>query len=252
MKLCPLLIIALFLHGGLMAQFTEQITSDRPGLAFSAYTIGKNVIQLQTGLTHSQQITDLFNGETLNNTTNLRLGIAERFEVNSDLRFSSISGSFQEKPIQPMTHVDLDLGVRYNVLTNKGLIPALAIQASAVLPTLNQDDDNPVGLRLELATFNKLTNWLSVSTSFRNINRDNVYYGLDYALNFGYTITPKLGAFTEVYGKVNDGTVFFDCGASWLINSNIQFDVSTDWERDQENTAWFVDGGVSWRMDWRG
>ena len=76
-----------------------------------------------------------------------------------------------------------------------------------------------------------------------------------YVVNLSFPITEKLGGFVETYGNYNpnqygedDFSILFDGGLAYLLNPDLQFDVSTGVGDNDGVNSWFVDLGVSWRI----
>jgi len=72
-----------------------------------------------------------------------------------------------------------------------------------------------------------------------------------YILNFAFSITEKIGGFTEIYGGFNDFSANYDAGFSILVNNDLQLDFSGGWQGNNGTNNWFLDAGISWRYHWR-
>ena len=88
-----LFAIVVFLPFLGISQYTDVINSNRPGLSVSAYAVGKNVIQLETGLLYEQSDHSLLNTQSnlWGADISLRYGLLiESLEINYE-------GTFQNK-----------------------------------------------------------------------------------------------------------------------------------------------------------
>src|SRR5690606_17180254 len=71
-----------------------------------------------------------------------------------------------------------------------------------------------------------------------------------YVLNFGFPIYKNIGGFIENYGQYR-GDIFetrFDGGFAWLVNNNVQFDLSAGYGMNTV-TDYFISAGISWRLN---
>jgi len=72
------------------SQYSEQIRTARPGASLGPFTTGKNIFQIQSGITNSNS--DFGGGAELNvwrQFNSLRYGILETFEIRSAFGFNS-------------------------------------------------------------------------------------------------------------------------------------------------------------------
>lgn len=237
----------------LQAQFSESIGSDRPGQAISPLTVGTGVFQVQTGFTLGGFNTNVangvdFSGDNFQYVLNPRVGITERFEINSqiaarrdeigNLEFSGLS--------------QVNLGARYNIVFGEGLAPSIAIQFDVSLPWVSDDYDIDSAVpRVLLAHSQNLTEALALTTNFGlvfNTNADNITS--IYIVNLSFPIADKVGAFVEGFANSTDGDfdINFDAGISYLVNNDLQLDVSGGYGSNDNVNDWFIDAGVSWRF----
>jgi hypothetical protein len=89
-KIKFLFLIIVLIPSQNFAQYTDQINSNRPGETMSAFSVGKTVIQLETGVYGITQKHDLLNyvanGYGLDVT--LRYGLLmERLELVADIQY---------------------------------------------------------------------------------------------------------------------------------------------------------------------
>jgi len=238
----------------LFAQYGESIRTGRPGQAIGAYSVGKNVFQVQSGLTYN--MVDLKSGTEINSFTHstvLRLGIIEKLEVSGVINWQKDRISNQEQVEKFGGISNTQIGARYNITENQGAIPAIAVQGRLLLDAQSKDyKRDKFGSKFVLATGNKVNDWLSIVTNFGIVwsgyNQDPTSL---YILNFSFGLTEKVGAFAEMYGSFDDANPNFDGGISYLINNDLQLDLSAGWDSNPNISSWFVDGGVSYRLDWR-
>ena len=197
------------------AQFAEYIRSGRPGQAIGAYSTGKNIFQVQTGLTSNNFSAEDPNIEIRDeewlHSTVLRFGLSEQLEISG-----VIGGQFGGEVRNGFNNTQL--GVRYNFFNNQGARPAIDIQSRLLFPLGDEELRRAkMGARVILGTGNALTNRLGLTTNLGvtlNQDRPDVYF---YAVALGYSVTKRLGAFVEIYDNFNefgDVEMDFDTGRS--------------------------------------
>lgn len=241
----------LLIHHTLSAQFAETIRSGRPGQAIGAYSVGKNVFQVQSGLTNNDYSTEDPNinirDEEWLHATVLRYGLTERLEISTVL-----GGQFGDEVRNGVNNTQI--GLRYNFFGNEGARPAVDLQARLLLPWgMEEIRREKIGTRILLGTGNALTNRLGLTTNLGltlNQDRPNIYF---YALALGYSLTDRLGAFVEIYDNFADFSnleLDFDLGLGYFVTNDLKLDISTGWQ-DSSSTEidnWFVDFGISFRI----
>ena len=133
-------------------------------------------------------------------------------------------------------------------------MPAIGIQSRVLLKmSSNEYQREETGLKNILATANKLsdkfsfaTNWILLYPGGNNELRTQ------YVVNLSYSISDKLGIFGESYGNLgNNSSTNFDGGISYLLNKDIQVDLSGGIQETKADSDYFIDFGFSWRTDWR-
>jgi len=243
----------------LLAQYSETITSDRPGISISPYSVGKNVFQLQSGFILGGLRTDSNQrkSDILAESTVIRFGLTRTLEVSTaftfrrdktEYRYFSTTENFQSGLSQA------DVGFRANLYEGHGLVPTVGFQTHLKLNILSKDYDTDYpGIVCLLATTQNLAPGLTLTTNFGGV-WDNNFYGPGpqgmYTLNLAFPIAGKLGGFVENYGSFQDGDflTLFDAGLGFLLNNNLQLDISGGYGKNHGVTEYFVDAGVSWRF----
>jgi len=261
-------------------QYTDQINSNRPGETMSAYGVGKNVIQIETGVygitsNHSLLNYDV-NGFGIDAT--LRWGaFLERLEVIADIQYQNDQYVTNFSTINRANFRQTNLGAKYLIYDPfknyekkinfyswkanqrfnwRQLLPAVSVFAGANFVF----EGNPYAFSLEssispkamLITQNHFGDgrWVFVT----NIIAD--YIGTDYP-SYGYVVTltrgfsKKWSGFIENQGYNSDfySDMIVRGGAAYLLNDNLQIDASIS--TTFKDTPSFVYGGfgVSWRYD---
>ncbi len=249
-----LLISGLLMPGQSQAQYSETISTDRPGQAIGTTGVGKKVVQVQTGVnTNFVSLDEAVDSRTILSNTVVRFGILEWLEVNGTFNWQAdrteIAGVSSKQSGISYT----ELGTRMNFLANEGAIPAVGLQASLLLKAQSPEySRDKLGSRLMLSTGNSLTEWLSLNTNLGLVWDGNGGGATSqYVLNFGISITDRIGAVAEMYGSFNEFDANFDAGLSYLVSNNFLFDITGGWQGEAGVSDWFIDAGLSFRFDWR-
>lgn len=254
-----LIILSLFLAPSLLfAQYAESIRTARPGQGIGAYTLGKNVLQVQSGLNLEKYENDVSDVSTNTWNTVIRLGVFERFElsglVNLKHRLVEFDNYFYDSDWEEKSLNQVAFGARYNISKNEEIIPAIGIQSrlTFLLPS-DLDPREESTLNNILVISNKITPNLSFMTNWLLIvPGSEPQMRTAYVANLSYSFTDKLGTFVEIYGDLGESpNLNYDGGFSFLVNNDLQLDVSAGYQGTNLFPEYFIDFGVSWRIDWR-
>ena len=207
------------------AQFTEILSSDRPGQALSTNVVGKNVFQIQPGIDYFK------NSKTYLPNSYFRYGISNRVELNYGLAivtgnsFTQIAG--------------FSIGTRIS-LSEKASNVTSALQISANLPVENLEFGTQVIYTMG-GNFTKNLGW---TTNFGANFDDNFNTTGVYVFNLSYSISEKIGIFVEPFGTfINNSNLAFDTGFYYLANNNFQLDFSLG-----DNQGLFFGLGATFRI----
>ena len=261
-----ILVSVLFLvHASLgYAQYTEKIVSGRPGQAIAAQTPGKNVFQLETGFDHTGadwvgDVDSDWNQRALLNATLLRFGILNKLEIHSGWEFRQ--DNWEQNEGDPTSAEGMSfssVGIRHNIFEGDGKKPSLAYQVSAKLNILSKDY-NPKGIAPHFV----FTSGMSLTDKVGITLNSGINFGykssdfMVYIINFGYTLSDKAFAFTEIYGDFNisesgRGDKFnpkFDAGLGLFLTNDLQFDILWGYALNSDFQEYFVSTGLSWRLN---
>ncbi|MEM7549402.1 MAG: transporter [Bacteroidota bacterium] len=245
--------ILCFISFSALAQYSETIQTARPGQAFGPYSVGTKVFQVQSGFTYSGfDVTgSALDGNAFQFFNALRYGITEKFEIRTAFALSSVETSFGEDDDNIGGFSFWNIGVRYNILSNTGFKPTLAIQTDVALTAVDEDfqTDDPTS-RILLLHGQNISNFFRLTTNWGVVFDGNSSDVIGtYVVNLSFSITDKLGSFVEIYGDVQDGDfdIRYDTGIAYLLNNDLQLDASFGYGSNDDLNDWFVDAGVSWR-----
>ncbi len=234
-------------------QYNETIRSGRPGQSIGPFTVGKGILQIQSGVDfYGSENKDFgVSGSGFVHNTVVRYGIFERFEISGlvDYRNEKFKATGSETDAGGLSA--LDLGGRYEFLEGKGAIPTIGFQMRVRLPVLSEDYqiDN-IAPRFLFVTGQKLSDTFTLTTNWGGSwNGVNSVGTAVYVINLSFPLTDKLGGFVENYGDITDGDFDsrFDAGLAYLSNNDLQWDILGGLGNNDGVSDYFVSVGVSWR-----
>lgn len=262
------------------AQHTDQINSNRPGETMSAFSVGKSVFQVETGIYGIKEKHDLLNYDAngFGVDLTLRWGLfLEKLELIADLQYQNETFNTKFSNTNKAALKQTVLGAKYliydpfknrekkiNIYSWKAnhafnwnqFIPAVSIFAGANITSSNNpyyfSPKGEISPKLMLITQNHFGDgtWVFVT----NIIGD--YIATDYP-SYGYVLTltkgfnDKWSGFIENQGFKSDfySDAIVRGGAAYLLNKDMQIDASIS--SSLKNTPSILYGGIgiSWRYD---
>jgi len=279
-----LFVICIFSSTTVFSQYTDVINSNRPGVSQSAFAVGPNVIQLETGVFSIKEENNISNSEV------------EGFGINFDIRYGllfeeleiSLDGGYQNDTFTSLnastpTEVDranfrnLTLGAKYllydpyknaeeekpnlyswkanNRFKWKSLLPAVAIYAGANFdseanPFIAQGSDG-VSPRVALITQNNFAGGWVFVTNFQLDRIGSDSSDFQYILTLTRSFNPKLVLFAETQGIEGDfnSDNLFRFGGAYLFGRNIQLDTGITFNTKNTPSVFNITLGASYRLD---
>ncbi|MFC4097776.1 transporter [Euzebyella saccharophila] len=264
------------------SQYTDVINSNRPGLSVSAYAVGRNVLQVETGVFFEQ------NDHTLLNTQSNIWGAD--FALRYGLLFESLEityeGTYQG---QNITFTELDtsnklsdfsrnrVGLKYllydrykseernkpnlyswranNVFQLKNLIPSVALYGGATFNLVGNPfyvGDPTVSYRGMIATQSRLTPRFVLITNFAYDRITTDFPEMSYLISLSHAFrNPKWSAFVEHQGIDSDrySDLLIRGGIAHLLTDNLQIDFNLGASFKDTPSRIFVTAGGSYRFD---
>ncbi|MEM6297663.1 MAG: transporter [Bacteroidota bacterium] len=253
MRITLLAFFVFLIPNLLFGQYGETIRTLRPGRTFGAFALGKNVLQLQTGMTLNWIDDGTNKIYRHSETTIVRYGLFERLELSGVVQWRTRNRYVEGTEVRENGISNTQIGARINLFEGKGAIPVLGLQGRVLLNAQAEPFQRErLGSRFVLATGNKLTNWLGLRTNWGITWSGN---GGDprptYSAIFVAKSGKKTGLTTEFYGFLDTPDLNTGLGFFYLINKDFQLDVSTGARVDTEVLNWYLDFGISIRTDWR-
>ncbi len=238
----------------LIAQYRPTIVSGRPGQSIGALTVGRGVYQVQTGLNLDWAGTSDDRLTQVTETTDLRIGLSERFELSALIAGASAEVATPTGRRYDRGFSDTQVGGRYSFFEQDGWRPTLAVRGHVLL-TL-QDEDfrrrNPGANVIVVAEWG-LTDLLALTANLSRTWTGDDSRSTDYITTLGFALSDRWSSFVEVYGGLSgEVTANYDGGFAYLVADDLSLDLSAGWDGGDGINSYFLDFGVSFRFVSRG
>ena len=240
----------------------DEITTDRPDFTEASSTVGRGRIQLEAGYTF---VRDRSGGVTTNGHSYpealFRIGaLANWLEFRVGQNFGHTRTGAPHAVFSAGGAEDLYLGVKLGLTEQERVFPEMALILQTTVPTGHRD----FSAGKMQPGFNLLYGWdvtdrLSFAGSSQ-ANRaidavDHGYIELAQSLTVGYTITPKLGAYTEWFAFFPTGAVapgvgpqhYLNGGFTYKVTNNFQLDVRAGVGLNRQADDFFTGAGFAYR-----
>ena len=266
------------------SQYTEVINSNRPGFSQSAFSVGTNVIQLETGPyiikeTHTPLKYDV-SGFGVDFAARYGL-LFEELEINFEGTYQNdtqtLNSSFIPQENKRANFKNLTFGAKYMIYDPyrkaqnekpnlyswkanrqfkwKSLIPAVAVYAGANWDTKTNPYTAPgiEGFSPKIAVISQ-NNFVGGWVFVINLIKDRIgtdYSDFQYILTLTHSLTPQWVVFGETQGIKSDfyADNLFRFGGAYLWNKNLQLDTALTFNTKDTPSVFGVNFGVSYRLD---
>ncbi len=283
-KLPFLFLLSFMTFSNISAQYTEMINTNRPGGSQGAFSVGTNVLQVETGFSYGKEKHELLKTETngFNIDYSVRYGFwKERLEVSLMGEFQSNSVTDNRSAVAREYSLSNfksnTLGAKYLIYdpyrkrelkgpnlyswkaNNKtqwaDLIPAISIYAGANFDSADNpftpETESTISPKFVLATQNNfIGGWVFVT----NIIVDRVTtefptYG--YIVTLTHATNRYFSVFLENQGFKSDfySDQLLRGGAAALINQNLQVDLSLTYSFKDTPSKFYGRAGLAYRFD---
>jgi hypothetical protein len=245
-------ILSIFLICSYSA-FSQALITDRPDVADSPFAVGKNVFQIESGFLY--EVSEVGNKNVNTSFPNFlfRYGLLEPLELRL---ITGINSGYNESDLGKSRYNSFDnlnLGVKYEIY--QGFID-LGIMAYMEFPTATEEESEGDAVGAMLLLSHGVTKSISfsynVGIEMYGFNEYDDNINLNFAYSIGYGITDKLSFFTELYGSYIDESemmrYYFDTGMLYLINDDLQADMTFGFDLMDDETYNFFTVGLSYRI----
>jgi hypothetical protein len=236
----------------------EPIATDRPDFTEASSTVGRNVLQIESGYTYLRDRDDGVKfdahswGEAL-----FRYGVGRDWLELRLAVFPLSERTFDEGRSSGVE--DLYLGVKLALTEQSGWLPEMALTPQMTIPTGSSRFQNEE----TLPGINWLYGWdvndflaTGGSTQINKAIDDDDDEFLEFAQSWtiNYTLTEQLGAYTEWFALIPSGSQsaepqhYFDGGFTYKVTKDVQWDVRAGYGLNRAANDFFCGVGLSMRF----
>ena len=281
-----LLSLALLISTSVLAQYTEVINSNRPGVSKSAFSVGKNVLQFEAGpYTVKEKHTPLrYEVSGFGADFSVRYGLfLEQLEVNlegvyqndtferfssggiatetdrSNFRNFTIGAKYlvydpyknkeEEKP--DLTSYHANRGFKW-----KHLIPAVSVYAGVNIDTKNNPflapDVEGISPKIMIATQHNFTGGWVFVMNFLKDRIGSEFSDFQYIITLTKSVADQWAVFGEAQGISSDfyADNLFRFGGAYLWTKDFQIDTAITFNTKDTPSVFNISLGASYRFDW--
>ena len=237
---------------------SKPIVTDRPDFTEASSTVGRRVLQIESGYTYS------LNKDNISTTIGHSYPESLfRFGFLADWLELRFAGNFAHQTIDSNRDSgmeDIYLGVKLGLTPQEGVLPEMAIVPQMLVPTGAKEFSSGESL----PGLNWLYGWdltenisTAGSTQFnRRIDgqTDEAYTEWAQSWTFGFSLTEKLGAYTESFALFPSSAdtikpqYYFDSGFTYQFTNDIQWDIRGGVGLNDAADDYFVGSGLSLRF----
>lgn len=212
------------------------LITDRPDATEASSTVGKGILQIETGgLYESFENNNIKSENYTFNTTLVRFGILGNMELRLGWDFVESSTKINGNKLNNITSgfSPLLLGVKIDIAEEKNAWPEIAFIGN-IFPLFSASQDyRPESTAVDFRF--SMSHTLSEKSSLGyNLGgewgKDSPEAAAIYTVAYGYSITEKFGMYAELYGDFpedNKANHYWDAGLTYLVSNNLQLDLYT-------------------------
>lgn len=209
------------------------LVTDRPDATEASSTVGKGVLQIETGgLYESFEENDIKSESYTYNTTLVRYGILDNLELRLGWNFvegrTTVDGNKLDNVTSGLS--PLLFGVKIDIAEEKGALPEIAL-IGHVFPIFSASQDyrpETTGVDFRFSMSHTLSETSSIGYNLGGQwGNDSSEAAAIYTLAYGKSITDKFGFYVELYGDLPEDSSanhFWDAGFTYLASNDLQLD----------------------------
>lgn len=217
MKLRNILLILCFTLPAnvIFCQETSSINTDRPDQSDGVFTLGRNKLQLETGILYGK----VDESDYVLHDIMLRYGLFNGTELRVEVDYGNYFGL---KGVMPAT-----FSIKQRIISGHGIIPAITAIGYVTVPFLSTENFRPdkVPVALTMAFENPITEQFTLSYNlgiFTDGGNDELNWII--TANLGYSPLDQVSFFAEYYTTIVPGFKSvgnMDFGVAWLVKQNL-------------------------------
>ncbi|MFK7833253.1 MAG: transporter [Winogradskyella sp.] len=234
------LILGTVLFSAVFSSFSQEnktvepLVTDRPDATEASSTVGKGVLQFETGaLYESFEDNNVKSEDFTYNTMLVRYGILDNLEFRLGWNFIEGQTTVNGNKLDDITSglSTLLLGLKVDIAEENGAMPEIAL-IGHVFPVFSASTDyrpetTAVDFRLSLShtLSEKSSLGYNIGAQWGN---DSSEAAAIYTIAYGYSLSDKFGFYAELYGDLPEDSSanhYWDAGFTYLASNDLQFDI---------------------------
>ncbi len=232
----------------LFGQNLPSIQLDRPDQTECPFITPKKYIQIENGFT-------VENFDKPQKSFNLpstlwKWGVNEKFELR--LITELVSVKTNENIITGFSPITI--GFKASLFEERGLLPKTSFIGHITTSKIGSKEFQTkyIAPSFRFTMQHTLTNKISLAYNLgAEWNGESAVHTYIYTLTIGFSLTNKLGCYTELYGYLpsnNSADHRFDCGLTYLINNDLIADISGGFGLTENASKNYISLGLSYRF----
>lgn len=212
---------------------SDALVTDRPDATEASSTVGKGILQFETGgLYESFEDNNVKSENYTFNTMLIRYGILDNLELRLGWDFvegvTKINGNKLNNVTSGLS--PLLLGMKIDITEEDGAMPEIAL-IGHVFPVFSASEDyrpEYTGVDFRLSLSHTLSEKSSLGYNIgAEWGNDSPEAAAIYTLAYGYSFTDKFGMYCELYGDLpedHSANHYWDAGLTYLVCNDLQLD----------------------------
>lgn len=226
----------------------ESIQTDRPDQTESPAIVPQKHLQVEAGILYEKISKD---AENISHPTILwKYGVNDHFELRMETELASQTNQFQKiSGLVPLT-----FGLKVKLIEEKNAIPTVSFLGHLTTNTLGSKklQTNHLAPSFRFLFQHTLSERLNLGYNFgAEWNGESPDATGIYTISSAYAFSEKLGGFVEFYGFLNKYQTAdhrLDAGLTYLLNNDLQLDISSGIGLSNISPDYFISCGISYRF----
>ncbi len=235
------------------AQYANKIRTARPSLTMGTYTVGRHVLQWQTGVQLRERESEMNSSQIFQYKTVVRLGILEHWEVSGSVNYQKDKLEEGRSIAHHAGVSALRLGTRYHFFDGDGFLKAGAIQGRFWIPVPDDDFHRPaLGGRIMASVAYRLAPNLGLITNagWRWLG-DSLPPQSFFSLRFSQVINKQWVLVADYFSPFKTFEPDYAIGLGYHINSSLKLDFALGLLGQAGQQDRYIELGFATRIDWR-
>ncbi|MDN4164521.1 transporter [Cytophagales bacterium LB-30] len=228
------------------------IATDRPDQTESSSLVPKGYFQWETGFLYEHANSAEQNYSY--NTSLLKYGLFDSFELRLIVEYNRSRVALTGSEIDDQGLAPIAIGSKIAITQENGWIPEIALLSHLTLPNtgLKAFQTNFLAPDFRFLISKTLTETLSIGLNLgASWDGQTPNATREYTLALANGFTERFGGFIEVYGFATEGSQpdhRLDGGFTYLIQNNMQLDISAGLGLSDISPEYFLSAGFSLRL----